>query len=318
MGEEPRTTLRSDVRVGVDVGGTKIEAVALGPDGTELARHRIQTPDGDYAGIVDAIARLILGMESELGTEATVGLGTPGAIDPTTGRIKNSNSAALNGNSLGLDVGRVLGRRVRIANDADCMALSEATDGAAAGADPVFGAILGTGVGGGLVVRGGLVAGPNAVAGEWGHNPLPWPRSHELPGPGCYCGLSGCIEMFLSGPGLERAYCERTGIARSAKDIATDAAHDAAATAALDEYADRLARALATVINVLDPETIVLAGGVSNVDYWYDRVPSIWDRYVFSDTVLTKLVKARHGDSSGVRGAAWLWAPGELPHGDRA
>ena len=315
MEEEQRTTPNNHLRVGVDVGGTKIEALALGPDGSELARRRVPTPDVGYMAIVDAIAALVLGVETDLGGAATVGLGTPGAIDPTTGRIKNSNSSALNGSTLGLDVGRALGRSVRIANDADCMALSEATDGAAAGADPVFGVILGTGVGGGLVVRGRLVGGPNAIAGEWGHNPLPWPRSHEVPGPGCYCGLTGCIEMFLSGPGLERAYYERTGVAKSGKDIAKDAGPDEAATAALDEYADRLARALATVINVLDPETIVLAGGVSNVDYLYDRVPSIWDRFVFSNTVLTKLVKARHGDSSGVRGAAWLWAPGGADSG---
>ena len=310
MEEERRTTPSNDLRVGVDVGGTKIEALAFGPDGSELARRRVPTPDTDYTAIVDAIAALVVGMETDLGGAATVGLGTPGAIDPTTGRIKNSNSTALNGSSLGLDVGRALDRSVRIANDADCMALSEATDGAAAGADPVFGVILGTGVGGGVVVRGRLVGGPNAIAGDWGHNPLPWLRSHELPGPGCYCGLSGCVEMFLSGPALERSYRERTGLAKSAKEIAADAGSDAAAAATLDEYADRLARALATVINVLDPETIVLAGGVSNIDYWYDRVPATWDRFVFSDTVLTKLVKARHGDSSGVRGAAWLWAPG--------
>jgi fructokinase len=295
------------MRIGVDVGGTKIEGLALSDTGAELARLRVTTPRGDYEATVDAIAGLVLSLERDLGGEARVGLGTPGAIDPTSGRLKNSNSVALNGRPLARDVGAALAREVRIANDADCMALSEAIDGAAAGCDPVFGVIVGTGVGGGVVVGGRLVGGPNAVAGEWGHNALPWPRPDELPGPACYCGRRGCIETFLSGPALERAYLETTGARLPAAALEAAAVSDPAAAAVLERYADRMARALSSIINVLDPEAIVLGGGVSNIDVWYGRVPLLWDRYVFSDVVLTRLVKARHGDSSGVRGAAWLW-----------
>ena len=295
------------MRIGVDVGGTKIEGLALADDGRELTRRRVATPPGDYAAAVAAIVGVVTALETEVGSRGTVGLGTPGAVDPRSGLIKNSNSVALNGRPLAADVGAGLGRDIRIANDADCLALSESVDGAAAGADPVFAAILGTGVGGGIVVRGALVGGPNAIAGEWGHNPLPWPRGDEAPGPACYCGRSGCIETFLSGPGLERAHRERTGRRLSAPEIAAAADEDDGAAATLEEYADRMARALASIINVIDPEVVVLGGGVSNIDYWYERVPQLWERYVFSDAVLTVLARAEHGDSSGVRGAARLW-----------
>lgn len=303
------------MRIGVDVGGTKIEAIALAADGTELGRSRVDAPRGDYEATVAAIAGLVTGLEADH-TPGTIGLGTPGAVDPVTGRMKNSNSVVLNGRPLAADVGAALGRLVRIANDADCMALSEAFDGAAAGADPVFGVIVGTGVGGGIVARGSLVSGPNAIAGEWGHNPMPWPRHDELPGPACYCGRSGCIETFLSGPGLERAHRARTGVQKPAAEIAAAAASDPDAGETLEQYADRMARALAAVINIVDPEVIVLGGGVSNIEHWYGRVPQLWDRYVFSDVVATRLVPAAHGDSSGVRGAAWLWPRDEVGPSD--
>lgn len=303
------------MRIGVDVGGTKIEGLALAGDGTEIARFRVPTPGGDYRATVGRIAGVVTTLEDEIGERSTVGLGTPGAIDPTSGRLKNSNSVVLNGRPLARDVGEILERKIRIANDADCLALSEAVDGAARGCDPVFGVIVGTGVGGGVVVGGNLIGGPNAIAGEWGHNPMPWPRPDEIPGPDCYCGRSGCIETFLSGPGLERSHLERTGERRSATELGA-ATDDKGAAETLEQYADRMARALASIINVIDPEVIVLGGGVSNVEYWCVRVPQLWDRYVFSDTVLTRLARAMHGDSSGVRGAARLWpvedqAPGE-------
>ena len=295
------------MRIGVDVGGTKIEALAMSGNGSELGRRRVATPKGDYEATVGAIADVVTALELDVGARATVGLGTPGAVDPASGVLKGSNSTALNGRPLGRDVGRRLRREVRIANDADCMALSEAVDGAGAGAASVFGVIMGTGVGGGLVIGGTLVSGPNAITGEWGHNPLPWPRPEELPGPACYCGRVGCIETFLSGPGLERDYREHTGRRKAAAEIDREATSDPAAAAALERGADRMARSLATVVNLVDPEVIVLGGGVSNIDVWYSRVPQLWDRYVFSEDVLTRLVKAHHGDSSGVRGAAWLW-----------
>jgi fructokinase len=291
-------------RIGIDLGGTKIEAVVLAPDGSELGRRRVPTPAGDYAATMAALAALV--QEIDRGTSptlATVGIGTPGAVSPATGLMKNSNSEVLNGHRLSADLGEVLGRPFVLRNDADCFALSEARDGAGAGARTVFGAILGTGVGGGVVVGGRLLEGPNAIAGEWGHNPLPWPQPAEIPGPPCYCGRRGCIEKFLSGPGFS-ALDQGT---RMAPDLVA-AAHAGEPTAinALTAYVDRLARSLSVVINILDPDVIVLGGGMSNVEELYNQVPAIWEDYVFSDQVSTRLVRNRWGDSSGVRGAAWL------------
>ncbi len=297
------------MRIGIDLGGTKIEIVALDDHGTEVLRRRIATPrDEGYARIVAAVAGLVQEAEAELGTRASVGIGTPGAVSPATGRIKNANTTCLLGRPLKEDLERALGRPVRIANDANCFALSEASDGAAAGAEVVFGVILGTGVGGGIVVSGRPLAGRNAIAGEWGHGPLPWPQGDERPGPACYCGKHGCIETFLSGPGLERDHVAHGGAQASAAELAAAAeAGDAQARATLERYADRLARGLATVINVLDPDVIVLGGGVSNIAWLYEAVPARWGAWVFSDRVDTALRPAAHGDSSGVRGAAWLW-----------
>ena len=295
------------MRIGIDLGGTKIEALALGADGAELARRRVATPRGSYEGTLDAIASLVTTLEGELGPADGVGIGHPGATSRATGVMKNANSTWLNGRPFARDIAVRLGRPVSCANDADCFALSEATDGAAAGAAIVFGVILGTGTGGGIVHAGRLLSGINAVAGEWGHNPLPWPRDDERPGPPCYCGQSGCIETFLSGPGLALDHRVATGVDSTAAQIVDRAAQgDPSSIAALDRYCDRLARALASVINVIDPHVIVLGGGLSNVSRLYDDVPRLWGRYVFSDRVDTRLVPPRHGDSSGVRGAAWL------------
>ncbi|BBL73041.1 ROK family protein [Methylomagnum ishizawai] len=299
---------KHSLRFGIDLGGTKIELIALAPDGAELWRRRKPTPQGDYQGTLRAIADLVAEAERALSAEGTVGIGTPGALSRASGRLKNSNSACLNGQPIVEDLERLLGKPVRIANDADCFALSEATDGAAAGAEVVFGVILGTGVGGGIVVRGRPLNGPNAIAGEWGHNPLPWPTAEELPGPACYCGRRGCIETFLSGPGLARDYERHAGAALAGPEIvARAAAGDVACEAALLRYEERLARALAHVINLLDPDAVVLGGGLSNCARLYANVPKLWGRHVFSDRVDTRLVAPRHGDSSGVRGAAWLW-----------
>ncbi len=293
--------------LGIDLGGTKIEIIALAESGAVLLRRRRQSPRGSYGRTLDAIRDLVLEAEAGLGGRGTIGFGTPGAISPATGLLKNSNSTWLNGRPLDRDLAEHLGRPIALANDADCLALSEATDGAAAGASSVFAVILGTGVGGGLAIHGRVLAGPNAIAGEWGHNPLPWPAPSELPGPPCYCGLAGCIETWLSGPGLARDYRAATGLAQDSPAIvAAAAAGDDAAEAALCRYEDRLARGLATVINILDPATIVLGGGISNLERLYARVPAIWQRYVFSDTVRTRLLPPMHGNSSGVRGAAWL------------
>ncbi|MFA7097323.1 MAG: ROK family protein [Gammaproteobacteria bacterium] len=296
------------LRIGVDLGGTKIEAIALDGAGKVLARRRIPTPAGDYEATVAAVADLVGKIEAELGRQGMVGIGTPGAISPATGLLKNSNSVCLNGRPLQHDLAAALGCPVRLANDADCFALSEATDGAAAGASVVFGVIIGTGTGGGIVVNGRLLSGPNAIAGEWGHNPLPWPQPDEWPGRNCYCGKTGCIETFLSGPGFAQEYHATTGQLLTAREIVARAAEGyRRAEAALARYEDRLARALASVINVLDPEVIVLGGGMSNIASLYTNVPWLWGKYVFSDRVDTRLVKAKYGDSSGVRGAAWLW-----------
>ena len=297
------------MRIGIDLGGTKIEAIAIDPSGYELLRRRILTPHDDYEGVLAAVSQLVAEVEAQVGAAGTIGIATPGAISPATGLMKNSNSVCLNGRPLEKDLQAALGRPIRMANDADCFALSEAVDGAAAGATIVFGVILGTGVGGGVAINGSMVRGPNAIAGEWGHNPLPWPTDEERPGPACYCGNLGCIETFLSGPGLERDYQSASGQACRGQDIARHAvAGDVHAETAIARYANRLARGLATIINVLDPDVIVLGGGVSNIEQLYQRVPAQWTEYVFSDHVATRLLKAKHGDSSGVRGAAWLWA----------
>ena len=296
------------MRIGIDLGGTKIEAVALDADGCERFRKRVPSPRGDYEGTLEAVARLVADAEAQTGT-ATVGIGMPGAISPATGLVKNANSTWLNGRSLAEDLTRRLARPVRLANDANCLALSEAADGAAAGHAVVFGVILGTGTGGGLVVNGRIVVGANAIGGEWGHNPMPWPEGvEEWPGPPCYCGRTGCLETFLSGPGLSRHHQQTTGEKLDASEIGARAsAGEARASATLDTYERRLARGLASIINVVDPDVIVLGGGVSNISRLYQRVPEIWRNYVFSDHVATRLVPARYGDSSGVRGAAWLW-----------
>jgi len=292
------------VRIGVDLGGTKIEVVAFLENGREIVRRRVETPRGDYDATLAAIVLLVLDVERTCARRGSVGVGIPGTISPATGLVKNANSTWLIGKPLADDLPRLLERPVRFANDANCFALSEATDGAAEGADVVFGVILGTGVGGGLVIDRQVVVGTNAIAGEWGHNPLPAPRDEERPGPPCYCGRRGCIETFLSGPALTADYDGVTSadaIARLASD------GDRLAEEALARYEDRLARALASVINLLDPDVIVLGGGLSNVDRLYASVPARWAPHVFSDRVVTKLVRAKHGDSSGVRGAAWLW-----------
>jgi fructokinase len=296
------------IRIGVDVGGTKIEIIAIDPDGRERLRLRAETPRGDYARTLDAIRSLVRTAEATLGERGTVGVGIPGIESPATGLVKNANSTWLIGQRLSADLERALDRPVRLANDANCFAMSEAADGAAAGAHVVFGVILGTGVGGGIVIDGRPLVGANAIAGEWGHNPLPWPEDEERPGPACYCGRSGCIEQFLSGPGLAADFARATGQTRTAEWIAAAAAEShEQADRTLARYENRLGRALASVINVLDPDVIVLGGGLSNIDRLYETVPAAWAKWVFSDRVSTKLMKNKHGDSSGVRGAAWLW-----------
>jgi fructokinase len=269
-------------RIGVDLGGTKIEALALDRDGRELVRKRIATPAGDYEATVRAVCALVLEIESHIGTPAKVGVGMPGALSRLTGLVMNANSTCLIGKPLKQDLERALNREVRLANDANCFALSEAVDGAGKGAEVVFGVILGTGVGAGIVVRGEVLTGPNAIAGEWGHNPLPLPCNEDLPLRDCYCGREGCIETYLSGPALQK-------------------------DPDMDRYEERLARSLAGVINILDPDVIVLGGGLSNIERLYANVPVLWRPYVFSDQVATRFAKHVHGDSSGVRGAAWLW-----------
>lgn len=295
------------MRIGIDLGGTKIEAVALDPDGVERFRKRVPSPRDDYDGTLEAIAGLVAAAERSAG-QATVGIGIPGAISPATGLIKNANSTWLNGRALAEDLTARLGRDVRLANDANCLALSEAADGAAAGAGTVFGVIIGTGTGGGIVVNGRIVVGANAIGGEWGHNPMPWPEADEWPGPPCYCGRTGCLETFLSGPGMSRDHQQRTGTTLDAATIAARACEgDRRAEATLARYERRLARGLASIVNVLDPDVIVVGGGLSNIDRLYRNVPQIWGAFIFSDHVATRIVKARYGDSSGVRGAAWLW-----------
>lgn len=297
------------MRIGVDLGGTKIEIVALDRGGATLLRRRMPSPSGAYEEIVEAIGALVESAEAELGSQGTVGIGTPGSPSPATGTMRNANSTVLNGKHFVRDLERRLGRTIRVENDANCFALSEASDGNAAGATCAFGAILGTGVGGGIVVRGTLLAGANGIAGEWGHAPLPWPRADDLPGPACYCGKHGCIETLLSGPGFARDHIARGGAERTAPDIVAAArAGDGTARASLERYLDRLARALASIVNVLDPDVIVLGGGMSNVAELYAELPMRLGAYAFSDTLATRIVPPLHGDSSGVRGAAWLWS----------
>jgi fructokinase len=296
------------MRIGVDLGGTKIEAIALSDTGEIVLRRRVATPKGSYEKILPAVVQLVQGIDSELGILGRVGIGTPGAISPATGTIKNANSTHLIGHPLNKDLSTALEREVRIDNDANCFALSEAMDGAGVGAELVFGVIVGTGTGGGIVVRGAVLTGPNAIAGEWGHNPLPWPTAEELPGPDCYCGKKGCIETFVSGPGLARDFHLATGKSLDPPAIVDLTKRgDGSAEAALRRYEDRLARGLAHIINILDPDVIVLGGGMSNVMRLYTNVPKLWGRYVFSDRVNTRLEPPVHGESSGVRGAAWLW-----------
>ena len=295
------------LRIGVDLGGTKIEVIALTEDGCELVRQRVPTPAGDYVATLRTVAELVRTIEHGLGEPSSVGIGMPGAISPATGLLKNANSTCLNGRPVQQDLEALLGRDVRIANDANCFTLSEATDGAARDAQVVFGVILGTGVGGGIAVSKQLLIGANAIAGEWGHNPVPLPRGQDLPLPDCYCGRQGCIETYLSGPGMAARHAAATGIVLSPPEIvARAAAGDAGAESSLQRYEDRLARSLANVINILDPDAIVLGGGMSNIDRLYTNVPRLWQHYVFSDRVDTKLARNHHGDSSGVRGAAWL------------
>ncbi|NCA70337.1 MAG: ROK family protein [Sphingobacteriia bacterium] len=298
------------IRIGVDLGGTKIEIIALGADGQELLRRRVPTPQGDYAATVARVAALVRDAERALGMpKVCVGVGTPGSLSRLTGTLRNSNSTCLNGRALQSDLEQALARPIRMANDANCFAISEALDGAGAGACVVFGVILGTGVGGGLVVRGQLWSGANGIAGEWGHSPLPRTDIHDLPLPPCYCGRAGCVETYLSGPGLAADHARHHGGRLDALAIARGAASgDAACESSLRRYEARLARSLAVVINLLDPDVIVLGGGLSKLARLYESIPRLWGAHIFSDQVVTRLVPARHGDSSGVRGAAWLWA----------
>jgi fructokinase len=301
-------------RIGVDLGGTKIEGAAVDVSGSVQVRQRIPTPVQDYHATIDAIIALIGSIEQEIGARASVGIGIPGAASPRTGLIKNANSTWLIGRPLQRDIETALGRPIRLANDANCFALSEAADGAGAGMENVFGVILGTGVGGGIAIAGRILAGANAIAGEWGHNPLPWPSPDEVPGPPCYCGRSGCIESFLSGPGLAADHYRQSGKCLGAPEIAEGAGRgDPECRATLARYTDRLARGLASVINLVDPDAIVLGGGLSHISALYEQIPQLWRRYIFSDNVITRLLPPVHGDSSGVRGAAWLWRPEEAP-----
>ena len=298
------------MRIGIDLGGTKIEGLVLDAGGVERERLRIATPDAPYEASIEAIATLVATLEARVGQRCRVGIAHPGAISPATGLIKNANSTRLNDRPLKADLERRLDREIRMANDANCFAVSEASDGAAAGCSTVFGVILGTGVGGGVVIDGRPLTGAQAIAGEWGHNPLPVPADDERPGPSCYCGRKGCIETWLSGPRLQEQFSQRTGRSLRATEIAEAAlAGDRQAVEQMELYCDRLARALATVVNILDPDAIVLGGGLSRMAMLYDRVPELWKRYIFSEPehIATRLLAPLHGDSSGVRGAAWLW-----------
>lgn len=295
------------MRFGLDLGGTKMEAVVLNQEGAIIWRDRRPTPAEDYRAILAAIGDLLTAAEKETAANLTVGIGMPGSLSPKTGLVRNSNTQSLNGQPIKQDLQTALARDVRLANDANCFALSEAADGAGAGAQSVFGVIFGTGCGGGLVIDGKLQHGVNGVGGEWGHNPLAAPTKDEVPGPDCYCGRSGCNEVWISGSGFARDHKAMTGEDLRAEEIMTLA--DDGKQASFDRLCDRVARALGAVINLVDPQVIVLGGGLSNIDALYTRIPDIWDGYIFSDVIETKLVRNRHGDASGVRGAAWLWPP---------
>lgn len=298
------------MRIGVDLGGTKIEAIVLDDNGAECFRKRVSAPQGDYKKSLQAIVNLVHEVESKSKTTCSIGIGIPGTLSPKTELVKNANSTWLIGQPLKTDLESLLHRKVRIQNDANCFVVSEATDGAAKDAETVFGVIIGTGTGGGLYIRGQSLIGANAIAGEWGHNPLPWPTEKEYPGKECYCGQLGCIETWLSGPSFEREHKEFNYFEHKvpAKDIISYAKHNNdIAQASLRRYEERLAKSLASVINILDPDMIVLGGGMSNIESLYLNVPKLWGEYVFSDHVATQLVPPLHGDSSGVRGAAWLW-----------
>jgi fructokinase len=296
------------LRIGIDLGGTKIEALAIDDQGVELARHRVDTPRDDYDATIMAMVELVNRLEKEIGSSGTVGAGIPGSISRITGLVKNANSTWLNGRPLDKDLSSALRREVRVANDANCFAVSEATDGAAAGADVVFGVILGTGCGGGLAINGRVHEGPNGVGGEWGHNPLPWPNPEEYPGPRCYCGKQGCMEMWVSGTGIALDYGNVTGRTLTTREIVAEfEAGDRQALAAIERFEDRLARGLAQVINILDPDVIVIGGGVSRVEHLYRELPQRLPTYIFGGEASTPILPAMYGDSSGVRGAAWLW-----------
>jgi len=301
------------MRIGVDLGGTKIEAIALDDAGVIVARLRRPAPQGDYAKTIEAVVALVSKVEREAGVgPCRVGLGMPGSISPGTGFVQGANSTWLIGRPFDTDLAAALRRPLRVANDANCFAVSEASDGAAAGCAIVFGAILGTGVGGGIVFDGRPLTGAHAISGEWGHNPLPWPKDDERPGPACFCGQHGCIETWLSGPGLARDHKRVTGEAIDAAKIVKAAdTGEPIAVASLTRYVERLARALAHVINIVDPQVIVLGGGLSNIARLYRELPALMQPYIFSDHIATRILPPRHGDSSGVRGAAWLWPPGE-------
>ncbi|WP_395015255.1 fructokinase [Dongia sp.] len=296
------------IRIGIDLGGTKIEVLAIDRDGKELTRHRVATPRHDYAGSIKLMAELVARLESETGKSGTVGVAIPGSISAVTGLIKNANSVWLNGRPLDKDLSAAMGREVRCVNDANCLAVSEATDGAGAGAAVVFAAILGTGTGAGIAFQGRAHNGPNGIAGEWGHNPLPWPSAGEYPGPACYCGKHGCLETWISGSGLEADYERNTGTHCTGREIlALSVAGDAVAEAAVRRYESRLTRGLAHVINVLDPDVIVLGGGMSRIERLYPALNANLRDYVFGREFATPIRPALHGDSSGIRGAAWLW-----------
>ncbi len=299
----------TQLRIGIDLGGTKIEGVALASDGRELTRRRIPAPAGDYAKTIEALAGLVGDLERAAGGSATVGIGMPGSISPATELVQNANSVWLNGRPLRRDLEKVLDRPLRFANDANCFAVSEATDGAGAGAASVLGVILGTGCGGGIVIGGRIVDGPRGIGGEWGHNPLPWMTSDEHPGPTCWCGRRGCMEVWVSGTGLAADHRRATGDEVTAEEVVARAgAGDKAARATLDRHADRLARGLAHVVNLIDPEIIVLGGGLSQLDHLYAEVPGLMQRWIFADAPSVSLRPPRWGDASGVRGAAWLWS----------
>lgn len=301
------------MQIGLDFGGTKIEAAALSESGDYLLRVRKPNP-GQYDDAITAVRDLIAYVERETGQTGTVGIGVPGSISPTTGLMRNSNSLYLNGRPFREDLSEALGREVRLANDANCFALSEAVDGAGAGAKVCFGVILGTGCGGGVVINGKLIEGANGIAGEWGHNPLPWANMRETPGPNCYCGQKGCLEQWISGTGLQRDYSVRTGNTVAAEEIIQAAnAGDTSARLAFEALIERIGKAIATVCNIIDPDAIVIGGGLSNVPEIIERIPSVIGSHVFSDAWSAHVVQAKWGDSSGVRGAARLWSPGEVP-----